>query len=94
MKFGVFLPNGSNGYVLSDAIKPYFPTYDHLSAISIEAENQGLSFALPMIKFKGFGGSTGFWDHCFCSCKVILFSLLNISLYMLTHQRCVRHRSV
>ena len=64
MKFVVFLPNGSNGYVLSEAIKPYFPTYDHLSSISIEAENQGLSFALPMIKFRGFGGSTGFWDHC------------------------------
>ena len=40
MKFGVFLPNGSNGYVLSEAIKPYIPTYDHLSSISIEAENQ------------------------------------------------------
>jgi len=64
MKFGVFLPNGSNGYVLSEAIKPYIPTYDHLSSISIEAENQGLSFALPMIKFRGFGGTTGFWDHC------------------------------
>tara|TARA_Y100000588_G_scaffold91078_2_gene98261 strand:+ start:254 stop:1312 length:1059 start_codon:yes stop_codon:yes gene_type:complete len=64
MKFGVFLPNGSNGYVLSEAIKPYIPTYNHLSSISIEAEKQGLSFALPMIKFRGFGGTTGFWDHC------------------------------
>ena len=64
MKFGVFLPNGSNGYVLSEALKPYLPTYKHLKAICIEAEQQGLSFALPMIKFRGFGGATGYWDHC------------------------------
>ena len=64
MKFGVFLPNGSNGYVLSEAIKPYVPTYEHQRAIVLEAEKQGLSFALPMIKFKGFGGATGYWDHC------------------------------
>ena len=64
MKFGVFLPNGSNGYVLSEAIEPYLPTFEHQKTIVIEAEKQGLSFALPMIKFKGFGGSTGFWDQC------------------------------
>ena len=64
MKFGVFLPNGSYGYVLSEAIEPYLPTFEHQKAIAFEAEKQGLSFALPMIKFKGCGGSTGFWDHC------------------------------
>ena len=63
MKFGVFLSNGSDGYVLSEAIEPYLPTFEHQKAIAFEAEKQGLSFALPMIKFKGFGGSTGFWDH-------------------------------
>ena len=64
MNFGVFLPNGSNGYVLSEAIKPYVPTYAHQKSIAQEAEKQGLSFALPMIKFKGFGCATGYWDHC------------------------------
>ena len=64
VKFGVFLPNGSNGWVISEALEPYVPTYEHLKAIVFEAEKQGLSFALPMIKFKGFGGTTGFWDHC------------------------------
>ena len=52
MKFGVFLPNGSNGYVLTEALKPYVPSYEHQKAIALEAEKQGLSFALPMIKFK------------------------------------------
>ena len=64
MKFGVFLPNGSNGWIISEAIEPFLPTYEHQKAIVSEAEKQGLTFALPMIKFKGFGGSTGFWDHC------------------------------
>ena len=64
MKFGVFLPNGSDGWIISEAIEPFLPTYQHLEAIAVEAEKQGLSFALPMIKFKGFGGATGFWDHC------------------------------
>ena len=64
MKFGVFLPNGSNGWIISEAVLPYVPTYEHMKAIVLEAEKQGLTFALPMIKFKGFGGSTGFWDHC------------------------------
>ena len=64
MDFGVFMPNGSNGYVISEAIQPYLPDYKHQKAIALEAEKQGFSFALPMIKFKGFGGSTGYWDHC------------------------------
>ena len=59
MKFGVFLPNGSDGWIISEAIEPFLPTYQHLEAIAVESEKQGLSFALPMIKFKGFGGATG-----------------------------------
>ena len=52
MKFGVFLPNGSNGWVISEAVLPYVPTYEHMKAIVLEAEKHGLTFALPMIKFK------------------------------------------
>lgn len=29
-----------------------------------KAEEHGLDFALSMIKLKGFGGDTEFWDHC------------------------------
>ena len=38
VKFGVFLPNGSNGWVISEAVKPYTPTYEHQKAIVFEAE--------------------------------------------------------
>lgn len=64
MKFGVFLPNGSNGYIMSTAIEPYLPTWELNKAITIEAERQGLDFVLSMMKFRGFGGETGHWDAC------------------------------
>ena len=64
MKFGVFLPNGSNGYIISKAVEPYLPTYHHNLAITQEAEQQGLDFVLSMMKYKGFGGDTGYWDAC------------------------------
>lgn len=64
MKFGVFLPNGSNGYIPSAGSPVYLPTFEHNKQISIEAENQGLDFVLSMMKFRGFGGETGYWDAC------------------------------
>ncbi|HUY20186.1 MAG TPA: LLM class flavin-dependent oxidoreductase [Candidatus Binataceae bacterium] len=64
MKFGVFLPNGTNGYILSTRSPQYPPTYEHNRAITVEAERQGLEFALSMIKFRGFGGEGGYWDAC------------------------------
>ena len=64
MKFGVFLPNGSNGYIPSAASPVYEPTYQHNLDISLAAERQGLDFVLSMMKFRGFGGETGYWDGC------------------------------
>jgi pyrimidine oxygenase len=64
MKFGVFLPNGSNGYVPSLAAPRYAPSYRHNLAIAQEAEAQGLDFLLSMMKFRGFGGESGYWDGC------------------------------
>lgn len=64
MKFGVFLPNGSNGYIPSAGSPVYAPTFEHNKAISLEAERQGLDFVLSMMKYRGFGGDTGYWDAC------------------------------
>ncbi len=64
MKFGVFLPNGSNGYIPSAGSPVYAPSYAHNLEISLEAERQGLDFVLSMMKFRGFGGDTGYWDAC------------------------------
>ncbi|HXL65190.1 MAG TPA: LLM class flavin-dependent oxidoreductase [Xanthobacteraceae bacterium] len=64
MKFGIFLPNGSNGYIISRASPQYSPTFAHNKAIAIEAERQGFHMILSMMKYRGFGGETGFWDGC------------------------------
>lgn len=64
MKFGVFLPNGSNGYIPSTASPRYLPTYQHNLDITLEAERQGLDFVLSMMKYRGFGGESGYWDAC------------------------------
>ena len=64
MKLGVFLPNGQNGYILSKASPQFVPTFEHMLAIAREAERIGLDFILSMIKYRGFGGETGFWDSC------------------------------
>jgi len=51
MQFGIFLPNGSNGYILSKASPTYIPTYAHLLEITKESERFGLDFVISMIKF-------------------------------------------
>jgi hypothetical protein len=55
VKFGIFLPNGSNGYIISRASPQYSPTFEHNKAIAIEAERQGFHMILSMMKYRGFG---------------------------------------
>jgi pyrimidine oxygenase len=64
VRFGVFLPNGKNGYIISSGSPQYDPTYEHNKQISIEAERQGFDLVLSMMKYRGFGGETGYWDAC------------------------------
>lgn len=64
MKFGVFLPSARNGFTISEAAPIYDPTFQHNLETTLEAERQGFSFALAMMKWKGFGGATGYWDSC------------------------------
>ncbi len=64
MKFGIFLPNGRNGYILSKATSIFDPTFQHNKDISIEAEQNGFQMVLSMMKYRGFGGETGYWNSC------------------------------
>lgn len=64
MKYGIFLPNGKNGYIISKGSPQYMPTYEHNRQIAVEAEKQGFDMILSMMKYRGFGGETGFWDAC------------------------------
>lgn len=63
MDLGVFLPIGNNGWLMSTAAPQYMPTYDLNQAVVRKAEEIGFEFALSMIKLRGFGGATEFWDH-------------------------------
>ena len=63
MKVGVFIPIGNNGWLISRTAPQYMPSFDLNREIVQRAERWGLDFALSMIKLRGFGGETGFWDH-------------------------------
>ncbi|MFC0408578.1 pyrimidine utilization protein A [Roseomonas elaeocarpi] len=63
MDIGVFIPIGNNGWLISETAPQYRPSYDLNLAVVQAAERHGLDFALSMIKLRGFGGKTEFWDH-------------------------------
>lgn len=63
MQVGVFVPINNNGWLISEAAPQYMPTFDLNKAIAQRAEHYGLDFLLSMIKLRGFGGVTEFWDH-------------------------------
>jgi pyrimidine oxygenase len=63
MKVGVFIPIGNNGWLLSENAPQYMPTFDLNKEVTLKAEHYGLDFVLSMIKLRGFGGKTEFWDH-------------------------------
>ncbi|MBP0617736.1 pyrimidine utilization protein A [Jiella mangrovi] len=64
MDIGVFLPNGRNGYMVSTASKQFDPTYAMHLEVMRQIETYDLDFGLSMIKFRGFGGETGYWNAC------------------------------
>ena len=63
MQIGVFIPIGNNGWLISSTAPQYLPTFDLNKEIVQRAERYNLDFALSMIKLRGFGGKTQFWDH-------------------------------
>jgi pyrimidine oxygenase len=63
MDIGVFIPIGNNGWLISTTSPQYMPTFELNKQIVLKAEHYGLDFALSMIKLRGFGGQSEFWDH-------------------------------
>lgn len=63
MEVGVFIPIGNNGWLISSTSPQYKPSFDLNKEIVQKAEYYGLDFALSMIKLRGFGGKTEFWDY-------------------------------
>lgn len=63
MDIGVFIPIGNNGWLISTTAPQYMPSFALNKAVVTRAEAYGLDFALSMIKLRGFGGQSEFWDH-------------------------------
>ena len=63
MQVGVFIPIGNNGWLISENSPQYMPSFDLNKEVVLRAERYGFDFALSMIKLRGFGGKTEFWDH-------------------------------
>ncbi|MEO1230474.1 MAG: pyrimidine utilization protein A [Myxococcota bacterium] len=63
MDLGIFIPIGNNGWMMSKNAPQYMPSFE-LNRITAErAEAAGYDFLLSMVKLRGFGGETEFWDH-------------------------------
>ena len=63
MDVGVFIPIGNNGWLISRNAPQYMPSFALNKQVVLSAERHGLDFVLSMIKLRGFGGETEFWDH-------------------------------
>ena len=63
MEVGVFLPINNNGWLISENAPQYKPSFDLNKEIALRAENHGFDFLLSMIKLRGFGGKTEFWNY-------------------------------
>ena len=63
MDLGIFIPIGNNGWMMSTTSPQYMPSFHLNRAIATKAEAYGFNFLLSMVKLRGFGGPTEFWDH-------------------------------
>ena len=63
MQVGVFVPINNNGWLISKTAPQYMPSFDLNKTIAQSAERHGLDFLLSMIKLRGFGGATEFWEY-------------------------------
>jgi pyrimidine oxygenase len=63
MEVGIFVPIGNNGWLISENAPQYMPSFDLNKEIAQRAESYGVDFLLSMIKLRGFGGKTEFWEY-------------------------------
>lgn len=63
MDLGVFIPIGNNGWLISTTSPQYKPSFELNLKCTQLAEKYDFEFALSMIKYRGFGGASEFWDY-------------------------------
>lgn len=60
---GCIILIGNNGWLISKTSPQDKPSFELNKQIVQKAEHLGLDFALSMVKHRGFGGDTEFWDY-------------------------------
>ena len=63
MDIGVFIPIANNGWLISKTSPQYNTSFALNRDVTLLAEKYGFEFALSMVKLRGFGGESEFWDH-------------------------------
>jgi len=63
MEIGVFLPIAKGGFIISRNVPDTWPTWELNRNVTLKCEALGFEFALSMVKFRGFGGETEYWDY-------------------------------
>lgn len=63
MEIGIFLPIAKGGFIVSRNVPPTWPTWELNRDVTLKCEHYGFDFALSMVKFRGFGGETEYWDY-------------------------------
>jgi pyrimidine oxygenase len=62
MDIGIFMPTGTRGYLTSSTAPLNEPSFELNRTVLQAAERYGVEFALCMVKFRGFGGESRYWD--------------------------------
>ncbi|WP_083751813.1 LLM class flavin-dependent oxidoreductase [Saccharothrix sp. ALI-22-I] len=62
-EYGIFLPIGSGGWMLSTTAPHPEATYAYNKRAALHAEAIGLDFIMSMAKWRGFGGTTDHWGE-------------------------------
>ena len=61
--FGVFLPVGNGGFIMSNTSPETPGTYDYNRQVTCLAEELGLGFVVSMARWRGWPGASGHWDR-------------------------------
>ncbi len=84
MQLGIFLPTGSNGFMMSTTSPQFEPSFALNSTVTRLAERYGFEFVLSMIKFRGFDSPSGYWDR-----NIEAFTLMSALAVVTTRIRLV-----
>jgi pyrimidine oxygenase len=63
MEIGLFAPSAYSGWLVTDQSPTKEVDFPHARDAIVAAERAGMDFALTMVKFRGFGGPSHFWEN-------------------------------